>query len=392
VEFTVGARNELLTQARALQAQVAARAKALAIRSSTNLSRLLMLGLLGLAFLPPRGFVSKQVSLSVRTPNIEIVRTRPTVAANPSPQTHPVPDPAKPQNGGVLKDDPVQVNKDNIVLPSPSEPSPEPAAPATPVTPPSPPPPSAQPAPAWTDSEIAVAKTQCGQLLEKKTIVAVDLPPTREGVCGAPAARELKSLGESKVEIEPPAMLDCPMIAGLDTWTSEKLQPAAMKKLGSKVVRILTEGSYSCRNRYGLANAPISEHAFMNAIDFSGFVLANGKVITIAKSWTPPAHDLQGSLTAKPENPGTLKILTVAHSKPGASPAAASPNTKAKPSEPSALEKEKAEEEVTSAFLHQVHDDACGIFGTVLGPDANAAHRDHFHLDMKARRYRSICE
>ena len=54
--------------------------------------------------------------------------------------------------------------------------------------------------------------------------------------------------------------------------------------------------------------------------------------------------------------------------------------------------KETKDAKAASAFLHEVHDEACGIFGTVLGPDANDAHHDHFHLDMKERKYRSICE
>jgi hypothetical protein len=57
-----------------------------------------------------------------------------------------------------------------------------------------------------------------------------------------------------------------------------------------------------------------------------------------------------------------------------------------------AAEKQAAEKQVSSAFLHQAHDNACGIFGTVLGPDTNDAHRDHFHLDMKARKGPSLCE
>lgn len=43
-------------------------------------------------------------------------------------------------------------------------------------------------------------------------------------------------------------------------------------------------------------------------------------------------------------------------------------------------------------FLHRVHEGACDVFGTVLGPEANDAHRDHFHLDMKARRHRAYCQ
>jgi hypothetical protein len=43
-------------------------------------------------------------------------------------------------------------------------------------------------------------------------------------------------------------------------------------------------------------------------------------------------------------------------------------------------------------FLRQIHAKACGTFGTVLGPEANEAHRNHFHVDMAKRRHRSFCE
>jgi hypothetical protein len=32
------------------------------------------------------------------------------------------------------------------------------------------------------------------------------------------------------------------------------------------------------------------------------------------------------------------------------------------------------------AFLDAVQRDGCGVFGMILGPRYNAAHRDHFHL------------
>ncbi|WP_158007467.1 extensin family protein [Methyloceanibacter stevinii] len=44
------------------------------------------------------------------------------------------------------------------------------------------------------------------------------------------------------------------------------------------------------------------------------------------------------------------------------------------------------------SFLRTIHGDACKVFWTVLGPEANAAHRDHFHLDMRKRRYVRICQ
>ena len=45
-----------------------------------------------------------------------------------------------------------------------------------------------------------------------------------------------------------------------------------------------------------------------------------------------------------------------------------------------------------ATFLKRLHKGACATFGTVLGPEANEAHRDHFHLDVKARRSsRGVC-
>ena len=43
-------------------------------------------------------------------------------------------------------------------------------------------------------------------------------------------------------------------------------------------------------------------------------------------------------------------------------------------------------------FLRAAHETACKRFGTVLGPEANEAHRNHFHLDMAKRRYGNYCE
>jgi hypothetical protein len=35
---------------------------------------------------------------------------------------------------------------------------------------------------------------------------------------------------------------------------------------------------------------------------------------------------------------------------------------------------------------------ACGIFGTVLGPGADEAHKNHLHLDVKEIRDASFCQ
>ena len=46
----------------------------------------------------------------------------------------------------------------------------------------------------------------------------------------------------------------------------------------------------------------------------------------------------------------------------------------------------------TTAFLRDAHDAACQIFGTTLGPEANDAHRNHFHVDMAERKVKKICD
>lgn len=43
-------------------------------------------------------------------------------------------------------------------------------------------------------------------------------------------------------------------------------------------------------------------------------------------------------------------------------------------------------------FLHASHRAACTIFGTTLGPEANGAHRNHFHVDMAFRSQTKICD
>jgi len=45
-----------------------------------------------------------------------------------------------------------------------------------------------------------------------------------------------------------------------------------------------------------------------------------------------------------------------------------------------------------SRFLRRAHLSACKTFGTVLGPEANDAHRNHFHIDMAERQSGSYCE
>jgi hypothetical protein len=117
----------------------------------------------------------------------------------------------------------------------------------------------------------------------------------------------------------------CPLANTFAAWARFGVDRAARQILGSPLVRIETMGSYNCRNVAGSERR--SAHATASAIDVSGFVLADGRRITVLGDW----------------NGGT-----------------------------------QAERQ----FLQVVHASACKRFGTVLGPNYNSAHQNHFHVEL----------
>ncbi len=117
------------------------------------------------------------------------------------------------------------------------------------------------------------------------------------------------------------------MVAALNEWVRDVVQPTAQARFGQRVVEIISMGSYSCRGMNGIPGARISEHAFGNAIDIAGFRLADGRDISIVRDWT------RG-------------------------------------------------DDQTRAFLQDVHMGACAHFTTVLGSGANIFHYNHIHVDL----------
>jgi hypothetical protein len=145
-------------------------------------------------------------------------------------------------------------------------------------------------------------------------------------------------LREAGVRLGAPVSLSCPMALSFAMWERHALQPAAERHAGQRVTAISHLGSYACRNvnrgEGAAPNAPAgkrSRHATADALDIAGFTLADGKRISVLRQWQ--AHD-----SASVPNPETL-------------------------------------------FLQEAHRGACRYFKGVLGPDYNAAHSDHFHLE-----------
>ena len=133
-----------------------------------------------------------------------------------------------------------------------------------------------------------------------------------------------------------PFVLACPAAVALSMWEQHSVQPAALAAFGQRVVAVDHFGSFACRDigggRGGEGGDRRSEHATANALDVAAFTLADGTAVSVGRDWQ-----------------------------------ASGP-------------------EPRSRFLHEVHDGACLLWNVVLGPEYNAAHRDHFHLDLGASR------
>ena len=250
----------------------------------------------------------------------------------------------------------------------------------------------------WTDKEIEAALMQCVQALAPITADVDSLAPIRSGDCGAAAPVLVKSIGGAdKVSIDPPLVLDCAMVAALDRWLRDSVQTAAREAFSSPVSKIIGS-SYVCRNVYNQPEGHLSQHAFANAIDLPIFVLADGRKIDVTHGWGPTQRDLAaakakkaapgitGSLaqqkTEKNTKDTTTEVVKVSTATASNSPTVASPSS-------AAADDSGAEAE--AKFLRLAHDGGCKIFSTVLGPEANDAHRSHLHMDLQARKT-AVCK
>ena len=148
----------------------------------------------------------------------------------------------------------------------------------------------------WSEAEIITALKDCLKRLAPLGAEIDIAPAVKHEQCGAPAPVLLKRIGSgaSRVEFQPPPMLNCAMVASLHTWIEKTLQPAAQDILGSSIVRLRGTSGYACRNRNGSAHGDrLSEHALANAIDIMGFVTADGRTIDVLNKWGPTARDIR---------------------------------------------------------------------------------------------------
>ncbi|WP_245819075.1 extensin family protein [Marivita hallyeonensis] len=159
----------------------------------------------------------------------------------------------------------------------------------------------------------------------------VGFVPGRLNGCGVQNAVRVRSV--SGIALSQQSVLDCTTAKALKRWVDTGMKPAVGGK-GGGVREIRVAAHFACRTRNSQPGARISEHGKGRAIDISGFKLRDGREITLLNGWT---------------------------------------------------------RQDTGAILREMHRRACGVFGTVLGPDSNRFHKDHFHFDTARYRSGSFC-
>jgi len=264
------------------------------------------------------------------------------------------------------------------------------------------------PPPEWSTAEVAAALMECVSLLAPVSAQVIPLAPIRFNDCGTPAPVLLRSIGDKdKVAVDPPMLINCPMVVALSRWMEKTVQPAARATLGSPVARIAGSG-YSCRNLYNLPNERRSQHAYADAIDLPVFFLADGRRIDLATGWGPTRRDLVAGvklipIVAKDTGADGEADQAAPADKMTAKPASATPaamqasvkSAALIQGDPESASKAPAPDPLTlpqAKFLRRVHQGACEMFTTVLGPEANDIHRTHLHLDLQDRNSLNVCK
>lgn len=156
-------------------------------------------------------------------------------------------------------------------------------------------------------------------------------PVRGKGGCGIAKAVKITEVDGVKLTRE--ALIGCDAARALYGWVNKQAKPVVGRK-GGGLSKIQLIAGYSCRTRNSRKGAKLSEHAKGNAVDISGFVLANGQTMSVLRDWRSGKY---------------------------------------------------------SKTMKRLHKSACGPFGTVLGPNSDRFHQDHFHFDIARHRGGAYC-
>lgn len=174
---------------------------------------------------------------------------------------------------------------------------------------------------------------QRGQLCGMPGLVGERLSPVVGRISGCGIAEPIRLREVNGIVLTTPATINCDTARALQTWLEDGVVPT-LRRTGGGLASLRVVASYSCRTRNNQPGARLSEHSTGNAIDIAGFVLASGQEISLISGW----RDAQ-----------------------------------------------------QGPILRRLHQAACGPFGTVLGPESDRFHQDHFHFDVAGYRSGPYC-
>jgi hypothetical protein len=172
-----------------------------------------------------------------------------------------------------------------------------------------------------------------GSLCGSPGLVGDQLDPIPGRIQGCGIAEPVRLREVNGIALSTPATVNCTTARALQTWVQGSVVPT-VGRTGGGVQSLRVVASYACRTRNNQPGARISEHGRGNAIDIAGIGLANGSELTVLGGWR---------------------------------------------------------DRRSGPILQQLHRGACGPFGTVLGPNSDRFHQDHFHFDVASYRSGPYC-
>ena len=226
-----------------------------------------------------------------------------------------------------------------IPVPKPIPAAPQVLAPEPPSKPDVPKPQAAPALPAPTET-TPVQDGNCLAALSKAGASFSPVPqPGTTAECAVENPVRINSISgkDGTIKLPDQPIFNCAFALKFTTWIETSAQPVAHASLGAGIVALGTGPGFDCRGRNGDTGAKISEHGTGNAVDIATVSLSNKQHIQVKDAINPQATGF--------------------------------------------------------GFLRDLRAAACVDFTTVLGPGANPAHAEHFHIDLAQRKggYR-ICE
>ncbi|KPQ07822.1 MAG: hypothetical protein HLUCCA12_05300 [Rhodobacteraceae bacterium HLUCCA12] len=165
-------------------------------------------------------------------------------------------------------------------------------------------------------------------LCGRATLAGRSLPPIAGPSRGCDVDDPVSVTHVAGIRLSQPATLECDTARAFDDWVRGAMLPA-LGNAGGGVAQIRVAAHYACRPRNNRPGARISEHGRGRAIDIAGVVLSDGQSVMVLDDWR------RGRF---------------------------------------------------SDALQRMHQAACGIFRTTLGPGSDGHHEDHLHFDLAQRR------